>query len=396
MVDKKLHTLIIGAGMTGLLVAQGLKKVGEDSAVLRANLPFTIFEYETSTTYQSRPREWGMTLHWGSTHIDKCLPPELSARFSEAYADPSLSLDATSGLPVHNGKTGELILEMAGEKPMRVSRKKMRNLFMEGIDVQYGKSVVSCRVIEDKTDEDNGRVRVKFADGTDALGDVVVGCDGAKSVVRENIVGVEAAQVTVVPLSMFNFTQKFPAEFSKDLRIQDVPDPSAPETWTYQVIMSWIHNPLPHSENNYEGRMKFFKKRAEEWAEPWRTAGRLVKEDTKIPMDAGTYWEKARKWDNRQGRMTISGDAAHPMTPHRGQGLNNALQDSSNFVAAMIHVDKGEKTLADAIDAYDNEVLERGMLEMEISLKQTMFIHNWDTLMQSPMVKMGMHQAKKE
>ncbi|KAK7712577.1 hypothetical protein SLS64_004961 [Diaporthe eres] len=272
---------------------------------------------------------------------------ELSARFSEAYADPSLSLDATSGLPVHNGKTGELILEMAGEKPMRVSRKKMRNLFMEGIDVQYGKSVVSCRVIEDKTDEDNGRVRVKFADGTDALGD-------------------------------------------------DVPDPSAPETWTYQVIMSWIHNPLPHSENNYEGRMKFFKKRAEEWAEPWRTAGRLVKEDTKIPMDAGTYWEKARKWDNRQGRMTISGDAAHPMTPHRGQGLNNALQDSSNFVAAMIHVDKGEKTLADAIDAYDNEVLERGMLEMEISLKQTMFIHNWDTLMQSPMVKMGMHQAKKE
>lgn len=76
--------------------------------------------------------------------------------------------------------------------------------------------------------------------------------------------------------------------------------------------------------------------------------------------------------------------------------MNNALQDSSNFVAAMICVDKGEKTLADAIDAYDNEVLERGMLETEISLKQTMLIHNWDTLMQSPMVKMGMHQAKKE
>lgn len=76
--------------------------------------------------------------------------------------------------------------------------------------------------------------------------------------------------------------------------------------------------------------------------------------------------------------------------------MNNALQDSSNFVAAMISVDKGEETLADAIDAYDNEVLERGMLETEISLKQTMFIHNWDTLMQSPMVTMGMHQAKKE
>lgn len=309
-----------------------------------------------------------MTLHWGSTHINNCLPPELSARFSEAYADSSLSPDATSGLPVYNGKTGELILEMVGEKPMRVSRKKMRNLFMEGIDVQYGKSVVSCGVIEDEKDENNGRVRVTFADGTHALGDAVVGCDGAKSVVRENIVGVEAAQLKVVPLSMFNFTQKFPAEFSKDLRsrnplfitsihpdhgtmfwlssevtlisfplfalrfafrtssaggfadlsvVQDVPDPSAPETWTYQVLMSWINNPLPHSENKYEARMKFFKKRAEEWAEPWRTAGRLVKEDTQIPMDAGTYWEKAKKWDNRQGRLTISGDASHPMTPRR-------------------------------------------------------------------------------
>lgn len=185
---------------------------------LQANLPFRIFEYETSTTYQTRPREWGMTLHWGSTHVTKCLPPELFARFSEAYADPSLNLDETTGLPVHNGKTGELILEMAGEKPMRMSRKKMRNLFMEGIDVQFGKSVQSCGVIEDEKDENYGRVRVKFADGTNAVGDVVVGCDGAKSVVRESIVGVDAAQLKIVPLSMFNFTARFPAEFSKDLR----------------------------------------------------------------------------------------------------------------------------------------------------------------------------------
>lgn len=36
------------------------------------------------------------------------------------------------------------------------------------------------------------------------------------------------------------------------------------------------------------------------------------------------------------------------------------------------------------------------MLETAIGLKQSMFIHNWGTLMQSPMVKMGIHQAKKE
>ena len=96
--------------------------------------------------------------------------------------------------------------------------------------------------------------------------------------------------------------------------------------------------------------------------------------------------------------MTLCGDAAHPMTPHRGQGLNNALQDAANFVAAMrkVHgsLEQGQ-ILKQAVDEYDAEVLERGVLEMNISLKQTLFIHDWDTLMQSPMVKMGLRQAEK-
>jgi hypothetical protein len=122
-----------------------------------------------------------MTLNWGSTHINNYLLRKLSVRFSEAYTDPRLNFHVTTGLPVCNGKTGELILEMAAEKPIRVSPKKMRNLFIEGIDVQFGKSVVSCGVIEDEKNEKNWYVQVKFADGMNAVGDVVVnGCDGAK------------------------------------------------------------------------------------------------------------------------------------------------------------------------------------------------------------------------
>jgi 2-polyprenyl-6-methoxyphenol hydroxylase-like FAD-dependent oxidoreductase len=93
--------------------------------------------------------------------------------------------------------------------------------------------------------------------------------------------------------------------------------------------------------------------------------------------------------------MTLCGDAAHPMTPHRGQGLNNALQDAANFVAMLAKVKNGEVGLGEAVDAYDKEVLERGTLEMSISLKQTLFIHNWETLMQSPMIKLGMRRADK-
>jgi 2-polyprenyl-6-methoxyphenol hydroxylase-like FAD-dependent oxidoreductase len=141
--------------------------------------------------------------------------------------------------------------------------------------------------------------------------------------------------------------------------------------------------------------MAFFKSRGATYTEPWCTAAAQIDPDTYLPLDRGTYWANARAWDNRGGRMTLCGDAAHPMTPHRGQGLNNALLDAANYVAALEGVSGGEE-LKEAVDRYDAEVLERGTREMGISLKQTLFIHQWETVMQSPMVRMGMRQAGKE
>jgi hypothetical protein len=161
-----------------------------------------------------------MTLHWGASHISSCLPDSLAARFHEAYADPSLKPDVVRGLPVYNGKTGDLIMEMASENPCRVSRKKMRNLFSEGIAIEYGKRV-SAAYLVDSASPDAGRVRVDFADGGHAIGDIVVGSDGAKSQLRESILGVDAAQLTDAPVSLFNFTHKFPADLALKIRARN-------------------------------------------------------------------------------------------------------------------------------------------------------------------------------
>lgn len=110
-----------------------------------------------------------MTLHWGASHISACLPEDLAARFNEAYADPSLPPDAVTGLPIYNGKSGELIMEMGADRPCRVSRGKMRKLCGEGIDVQYGKKFIGMREVED-----GRKVEVEFEDGEKVRGELLM------------------------------------------------------------------------------------------------------------------------------------------------------------------------------------------------------------------------------
>ena len=78
-----------------------------------------------------------MLLHWGARHILQCLPEELQGRLREIrcneYYDAAPGVD--DFLPCYNGETGELLYRIHADDPVRVSRKKMRELFREGIDV---------------------------------------------------------------------------------------------------------------------------------------------------------------------------------------------------------------------------------------------------------------------
>lgn len=46
------------------------------------------------------------------------------------------------------------------------------------------------------------------------------------------------------------------------------------------------------------------------------------------------------------------------------------------------------------MDNYDEEVLERGTAEIGLSLKSSLGICEWEKLMESPMVKMGLQKVK--
>jgi 2-polyprenyl-6-methoxyphenol hydroxylase-like FAD-dependent oxidoreductase len=51
-----------------------------------------------------------------------------------------------------------------------------------------------------------------------------------------------------------------------------------------------------------------------------------VTEDCNIHRDGVYYREPAKRWG--EGRLTLLGDAAHPMTPDLGQGACQAIEDA--------------------------------------------------------------------
>ena len=122
---SNLPILIVGAGISGLSLAQYLRKVG---------IPFRIFDRDTSIV--SRSGGWGLTFHWGLPALKELLPDELYDRLGECNVNPTAQdagkyrfLDLKTGESLHAATfptTGRL----------RVLRSKLRTLLATGVDIE--------------------------------------------------------------------------------------------------------------------------------------------------------------------------------------------------------------------------------------------------------------------
>ena len=67
--------------------------------------------------------------------------------------------------------------------------------------------------------------------------------------------------------------------------------------------------------------------------------------------------------------MTLLGDAIHTMPPTGGVGANTALQDSATLASELLSVAKGDKSLIEAVAAYERVMLPRGFDTVDSSLR---------------------------
>jgi 2-polyprenyl-6-methoxyphenol hydroxylase-like FAD-dependent oxidoreductase len=92
----------------------------------------------------------------------------------------------------------------------------------------------------------------------------------------------------------------------------DKPDLEKPETWIFYILASWPIT-TKEDEENTGNRLQRLRDRMDDWAEPFKSAVAWVPEETDIKPDTLKIWIP-KPWDNRGGRVTIAGDAAHSMT----------------------------------------------------------------------------------
>lgn len=258
------------------------------------------------------------------------------------------------------------------------------------------------------TENDNdGTVTANFAHGVMATGTILIGADSSRSYVRAHLLPDQDVSPSPLDLTLCNLTVAYKdAEKARFVRqahpifslmthpdvhalisTYEVPDPAAPETWKFQLIPSWAGAP-DMSLTNAERRAHLLAK-TNGLAEPFHSAYAWIPEDTEIAYQHVGYWIAEQPWDTRSGRITLAGDAAHPMPPHRGQGLNNALMDAYNLVEAIERVVKGEAEQAFAIQKASEEIAERGAKEVRLSVQTALMSMDHEKIKSSALFSQG-------
>jgi salicylate hydroxylase len=201
-------------------------------------------------------------------------------------------------------------------------------------------------------------VTLRFTDGSTARANFVVGADGARSTVRQWMLGYDDV--------LYSGCSAFRGIVAPE-RLDRLPDPDAIQFWMGPGG-HLLHYPIGNGDQNF-----FLVERhpapwpAREWTMPahegeqmarfkdWHPAVTQMIEAVPISPRWGLFHRPPlSRWS--KGRVTLIGDAAHALVPHHGQGANQSIEDVVVLARCL-----AESNAADHAQAQDRyERLRRG------------------------------------
>lgn len=308
------RALIIGCGVSGPVLAMYLKKAGFEPVV---------YERRSETTsagggsFNLAPNGMDVldTLGVGDQITAVGNPTKQIAFFN--HKGKQLGINPESTVLLNRGE---------------LQRVLVANAEKSGVEIQFGKRLVEV------SERAGDVVAATFEDGSEAVGDLMVGCDGIRSRVRDAVVP-GAPQPTYTEIVDTGGLSTMPGlEPDNIMRMtfglrgffgyQALPDD--------QVF--WFQNaPFPN-EPDYKALRALPD-------DVWRDRLITIHQDDHAPITdiiaASTAMERFSIYEAptvpvwSRGRICLIGDAAHAMGPHTGQGASMALEDAITLAKCL-------------------------------------------------------------
>lgn len=338
MADSKPNIVIVGGGIGGLfaanaLIAQGLSVSVYEQAPALGEVGAGVYLTPNSVRHLERlglgpaVEKWGARVGPNSHYFRRDGSPIAPVQVTD-----SSGWNATFGM-----HRADFINFLAAALP-------------EGV-VNTGHRCVNFA-------QDGDRARVTFANGTSAEADIVIGADGIHSELRPHV-----------------FPPSTPVFSNTSAYRGTVPHERVPD-WPVDRWQMWLGKgkhflvfPLRAGKLiNFVGFVPADQEMKESWSAPGDPdalrrdfAGWDPRLQNLLAQVHKTFrWalydrEPLPTWS--KGRLTLLGDAAHPMLPHLGQGANQSIEDGMALATILARTER--QTIPAALQAYEKLRRER-------------------------------------
>ena len=335
---RPLRIAVIGGGIGGLAAAH---------ALLRQGIEVTVHEQasklgEIGAGVQLAPNGFRLLARYGlgdaiGNAAVRFEPGSQYRRKDGSGVAPSVIADSSGKDGVFGMHRADLLGILADGLPSGVIQTGQRGVTFE-------------------QDERSGTVGFENGDSVEA--DVILGADGIHSVLRAHVV----KPSTPVHSGMVAYRGLIPAA--------QLPD------WSRTTWQMWMGDgkhflvfPVRRGTLlNYVGFVPSGEETQESWSapgDPDRLRGEFAGWDPQVvellsKVDSTFWWglydrEPISRWT--EGRLTLLGDAAHPMLPHLGQGANQSIEDGAAL--AVLLGKAGPDDTATALTVYETLRKER-------------------------------------
>lgn len=384
------HVAIIGGGIGGIALAV---------ACLHRKIPFTLFERDSS--FDDRSQGYGLTLQQASKAI-------------EGFGIFSLEAGVISTRHLVHTTEGKVIGEWGMRKWMQseaktspkhsnvqIARQSLRLALLEQLGgpdaVQWGHQLIDFNKCEDESVALNFQVDGKMKS---CKADLVVGADGIRSSVRRLLISEDRTPLRylgcivilgICPLSAL-------AEINSSLLDSATVFQTANGTeriyimpYTSDSVMWQLSFSMPEEEAkalSAQGRQALKEEacRRTQWHDP---IPQILAATPEANISGYPIYDRdllQSEWLQKGGPVTLIGDAAHPMSPFKGQGANQALLDALALARGISSgcrpASQWKKTgiRESILTKFEAEMLERSAVKVKDSAAAAQFLHS-DTVL---------------